>query len=148
DDEPPSALELAALKRDLKQAIDAGTVIVEPRRPRRELARRPEPPAGAGDGAGSSSGADSSQADPDDWIEIEFRDDQGRPLAGRQLSMVAGALQRAGALDGTGFFRMSGLKPGTADVSFEAPEEETHDHDDLPDIQPAPPLPDPEPRVQ
>jgi hypothetical protein len=148
DDEPLSALELADLKHDLQQAIETGTVIVEPRRPRRELARRPEPPAGAGDGSGTSSGADDQPPEDDAWIEIEFRDDQGRPLSGRQLSMVAGALQRAGGLDGTGFFRMSGLKPGTADVSFAAPEQESHDHDDLPDIQPAPPLPDPEPRVQ
>jgi hypothetical protein len=90
-------------------------------------------------------------APPDDdaWIELIFTDDRGRPLAGRAVSLaLAGGGTRSGALDGSGFFRMSGIKPGTVDVSFAAPANPTHAHEELPDIEHAPPLPDPEPRVQ
>jgi uncharacterized protein (DUF2345 family) len=54
-----------------------------------------------------------------DWIEIELLDEEGNGVAGEkyEIELPDGSLAK-GTLDGNGFARVEGVKPGECKVSF------------------------------
>jgi hypothetical protein len=54
------------------------------------------------------------------WIEIELRDDDGKPIPGEPYELVLpdGQVVARGTLDEKGFARVDGIEPGQAKVHF------------------------------
>lgn len=54
------------------------------------------------------------------WIEIELRDEGGKPVAGEPYELVLpdGQVVASGTLDEKGFARVDGIEPGQAKVHF------------------------------
>ena len=54
------------------------------------------------------------------WIEIELRDDDGKPIPGEPYELVLpdGKVVASGTLDQNGFARVDGIDPGQAKVHF------------------------------
>lgn len=54
------------------------------------------------------------------WIEIELRDDKGKPMAGEpyRVTLPDGETVAEGTLDEKGFARVDGIDPGTCKVTF------------------------------
>jgi hypothetical protein len=53
------------------------------------------------------------------WIEVELKDQNGRPVSGEPCVIVfSDNVQWSGTLDQHGFVRVEGVAPGTAKVNF------------------------------
>jgi len=54
------------------------------------------------------------------WIEIELRDDDGKPIPGEPYEVILpnGQVVAAGTLDEKGIARIEGIEPGQAEVHF------------------------------
>jgi hypothetical protein len=54
------------------------------------------------------------------WIEIELRDEAGKPIPGEPYELVLpdGQVVASGTLDEKGFARVDGIEPGQAKVHF------------------------------
>ena len=54
------------------------------------------------------------------WIEIDLRDEAGKPMAGETYELVLpdGEVVASGTLDEKGFARVDGIEPGQAQVHF------------------------------
>jgi len=53
------------------------------------------------------------------WVEIELLDDLGKPVPNEKYSIkVPGGVIASGTLDANGRARVTGLDPGTCDISF------------------------------
>jgi hypothetical protein len=59
------------------------------------------------------------QAEKASWIEIELFDEEDKPVPGEkyEIELPDGALAK-GSLDGDGFSRVEGVKPGECKVTF------------------------------
>jgi uncharacterized protein (DUF2345 family) len=73
----------------------------------------------ASGGAGGADDADRKDEKKKTWIEIELKDDEGNPIAGERyrLKLPDGRIME-GRLNAEGRARVSGIEPGTAQVSF------------------------------
>src|ERR1043165_8619409 len=60
--------------------------------------------------------------DPDkkSWIEIELKDESGKPVAGEAYAVTLpdGTAVASGTLDDKGFARVDGIDPGTCRITF------------------------------
>jgi hypothetical protein len=53
------------------------------------------------------------------WIEIRLRDEDGHPAAHEEYKVVApGGVEIIGRLDAAGFARVTGIDPGSCQVTF------------------------------
>lgn len=69
----------------------------------------------------STETAEESQATSEEltWIEIELRDEEGKPLPGEVYKVVTSDNRsRTGTLDDKGLARVEGIKKGNCNVSF------------------------------
>jgi hypothetical protein len=60
------------------------------------------------------------------WIEIELRDESGKPIPGEPYELVLpdGQVVASGTLDENGFARVDGIEPGQAKVHFPGQEDD------------------------
>ena len=59
------------------------------------------------------------QAEKTSWIEIELLDEEDKPVSGEKYEIeLPDGSKAKGSLDGGGFARIEGIKPGECKVSF------------------------------
>jgi hypothetical protein len=80
----------------------------------------PKPPAPKG-GGGSGGGGAGGGGQPKElsWIEIELKDEDGKPVAGEayRVTLPDGSVAE-GSTDDKGLARIEGFEPGACDVAF------------------------------
>jgi hypothetical protein len=99
-------------KRDASSAGDP-QILAE------QIAEAARARAAAASAAKSGSSQNSSSTNKKTWVEFELLDQKGRPVprARYRLKVTDGSV-REGSLDENGRVRVTGLDPGTCDISF------------------------------
>jgi len=75
---------------------------------------------GAGGGGGSGAGGGSDDQKKPHWIEIELKDEAGKPVPGQKymVTLPDGSTVATGTTDDKGRARVEGIDPGTCKVTF------------------------------